>query len=46
MQTTLDELQALTRVIDAGSISAAAEQAGQTTSGISRALGGSSASSA
>ena len=39
MQTTLDELQALTRVIDAGSISAAAEQAGQTTSGISRALG-------
>lgn len=39
MKTTLDELQAFTRVVEAGSISAAAEQLGQTASGISRALG-------
>lgn len=39
MKTTLDELQAFTHVVDAGSISAAAEQLGQTASGISRALG-------
>lgn len=38
MKTTLDELQAFTHVVDAGSISAAAEQLGQTASGISRAL--------
>lgn len=38
MKTTLDELQAFTRVVDSGSISAAAEQLGQTASGISRAL--------
>jgi DNA-binding transcriptional LysR family regulator len=39
MKTTLDELQAFTQVVDGGSISAAAEQLGQTASGISRALG-------
>lgn len=38
MKTTLDELLALTRVVDTGSITAAAEQLGQTTSGVSRAL--------
>lgn len=38
MKTTLDELQAFVRVVDSGSISAAAEQVGQTASGISRAL--------
>jgi DNA-binding transcriptional LysR family regulator len=38
MQTSLDELLAFTRVVEAGTISAAAEQLGQTTSGISRAL--------
>ncbi|WP_437879787.1 LysR substrate-binding domain-containing protein [Pseudomonas sp. LRF_L74] len=38
MKTTLDELLALTRVVDSGSITAAAEQLGQTTSGVSRAL--------
>lgn len=38
MKTTLDELQAFTQVVDGGSISAAAEQLGQTASGISRAL--------
>ena len=38
MKTTLDELQAFTHVVDTGSISAAAEQLGQTASGISRAL--------
>ncbi|AYC30885.1 LysR family transcriptional regulator [Pseudomonas cavernae] len=38
MKTTLDELLALTRVVDSGSISAAAEQLGQTASGVSRAL--------
>ncbi|MDG1582865.1 LysR family transcriptional regulator [Pseudomonas sp. GOM6] len=38
MKTTLDELQAFTQVVDAGSISAAADQLGQTASGISRAL--------
>lgn len=38
MKTSLDELLAFTRVVDARSISAAAEQLGQTTSGISRAL--------
>ncbi|AOX99600.1 LysR family transcriptional regulator [Jeongeupia sp. USM3] len=38
MKTTLDELQAFVRVVDAGSISAAAVQLGQTVSGVSRAL--------
>jgi len=38
MKTTLDELQALLAVIDCGTLSAAAEQLGQTPSGISRAL--------
>lgn len=39
MKTSLDELQAFTQVVDGGSITAAAEQLGQTASGISRALG-------
>jgi len=39
MKTTLDEMQALLAVIDSGTLSAAAEQLGQTPSGISRALG-------
>lgn len=39
MKTTLEELQAFTAVVDTGSITAAAEQLGQTVSGISRALG-------
>lgn len=39
MKTTLDEMQAFTRVVDTGSITAAAEQLGQTVSGVSRALG-------
>lgn len=38
MKTTLDELLALRTVVDTGSITAAAEQLGQTVSGISRAL--------
>ena len=38
MKTTLDEMQAFIAVIDSGSITAAAEQLGQTTSGVSRAL--------
>lgn len=38
MKITLEELLAYTSVIDSGSITAAAEQLGQTTSGISRAL--------
>lgn len=38
MKTTLDELLAFTRVVDSGSITAAAEQLAQTASGISRAL--------
>lgn len=38
MKTTLDELLALTTVVDSGSITAAAEQLGQTASGVSRAL--------
>ncbi len=38
MKTTLDELLAFTTVVDSGSITAAAEQLGQTTSGVSRAL--------
>jgi DNA-binding transcriptional LysR family regulator len=38
MKTTLDELLAFRTVIDAGSITAAAEQLGQTVSGISRSL--------
>ncbi|QCR35026.1 LysR substrate-binding domain-containing protein [Nissabacter sp. SGAir0207] len=38
MKITLDELLAFTVVTDSGSITAAAEQLGQTTSGISRAL--------
>lgn len=39
MKITLDEMQALLAVIDSGTISAAAEQVGQTPSGVSRALG-------
>ena len=38
MKTTLDEMQAFIAVIDAGSITAAAEDLGQTTSGVSRTL--------
>ena len=38
MKISTEELQAFTSVIDSGSITAAAEQLGQTTSGISRAL--------
>jgi DNA-binding transcriptional LysR family regulator len=38
MKTTLDELLAFRTVVDTGSITAAAEQLGQTVSGISRAL--------
>lgn len=38
MKVTLEELQAFVVVIDSGSITAAAEQLGQTASGISRAL--------
>ncbi len=38
MKTTLDEMQAFITVIDAASITAAAEQLGQTPSGVSRAL--------
>lgn len=38
MKTTLDEMQAFIAVIDSGSITAAAETLGQTTSGVSRAL--------
>ena len=39
MKTTLEELQAFVAVVDGGSITAAADQLGQTVSGISRALG-------
>lgn len=39
MKTTVEELQAFAAVVDGGSITAAAEQLGQTVSGISRALG-------
>ncbi|WP_243047293.1 LysR family transcriptional regulator [Dyella sp. RRB7] len=39
MKTTLDELQTFIAVMDAGSITAAAEQLGQTVSGASRTLG-------
>lgn len=38
MKTSLDELQTFVTVVDAGSITAAAERLGQTVSGISRAL--------
>ncbi|CAN5711071.1 LysR family transcriptional regulator [soil metagenome] len=38
MKTTLEELSAFRAVVDAGSITAAAEQLSQTVSGISRAL--------
>ncbi|WJV67312.1 LysR family transcriptional regulator [Pectobacteriaceae bacterium CE70] len=38
MKITLEEMQAFVVVVDSGSITAAAEQLGQTTSGISRAL--------
>ena len=38
MKTTLEELSAFRAVVDAGSITAAAEQLAQTVSGISRAL--------
>jgi DNA-binding transcriptional LysR family regulator len=39
MKTTLEELTASTAVVDTGSITAAAAQLAQTTSGVSRALG-------
>ncbi|HEY0333244.1 MAG TPA: LysR family transcriptional regulator [Stenotrophomonas sp.] len=39
MKTTLDEMQSFLAVIDAGSITAAAESLGQTVSAVSRALG-------
>ena len=39
MKTTLEELTAFATVVDAGSITAAAAQLGQTSSGVSRALG-------
>ena len=39
MKSTLEELQAFVAVVDGGSITAAADQLGQTVSGISRALG-------
>lgn len=39
MKTTLDEFLAFVTVVDTGSITAAAEQLGQTVSGVSRALG-------
>ncbi len=38
MKTTLEELQAFVAVVDGGSITAAADQLGQTVSGTSRAL--------
>ncbi|WP_085275202.1 LysR family transcriptional regulator [Pseudogulbenkiania subflava] len=38
MKTSTEELLAFVRVVDAGSITAAAGQLGQTTSGVSRAL--------
>ncbi|WJV55966.1 LysR family transcriptional regulator [Pectobacteriaceae bacterium CE90] len=38
MKITLEEMQAFVVVVDSGSITAGAEQLGQTTSGISRAL--------
>ena len=38
MKTTLDELLAFCTVIDTGSITAAANELGQTISGVSRAL--------
>jgi DNA-binding transcriptional LysR family regulator len=39
MKTTLEELLAFRTVVDTGSITAAADQLGQTVSGVSRALG-------
>ena len=39
MKTTIEELLAFRAVVDSGSITAAADQLGQTVSGISRALG-------
>lgn len=38
MKTTLDEMQAFAAVVDTGSITAAADQLGQTPSGVSRSL--------
>jgi len=38
MKTTIEEFQAFVAVVDTGSLTAAAQQLGQTTSGISRAL--------
>lgn len=38
MKTTLEELLAFRTVVDTGSVTAAAEQLGQTVSGVSRAL--------
>jgi DNA-binding transcriptional LysR family regulator len=38
MKITLDEMQVFAAVVDSGSITAAAEQSGQTVSGVSRAL--------
>lgn len=39
MKTTLEELQAFAAIVDRGSATAAADELGQTVSGISRALG-------
>ena len=39
MKTTLDEMQTFIAVVDAGSITAAAERLGQTVSAVSRTLG-------
>ncbi len=38
MKTSTEELQTFVAIIDSGSITAAAEQLGQTVSGVSRAL--------
>ncbi|ELH4242780.1 LysR family transcriptional regulator, partial [Serratia marcescens] len=38
MKITLEELLAFTAVVDSGSVTAAADRLGQTTSGVSRAL--------
>ncbi|MGV8577369.1 LysR family transcriptional regulator, partial [Pseudomonas aeruginosa] len=38
MKITLEELLAFTAVVDSGSVTAAADRLGQTTSGVSRSL--------
>ena len=38
MKSTIEELNAFVQIVESGSIVKAAEQLGQTTSGISRAL--------